>query len=201
MARPRDREEGTTALVIVDVQNDFCPGGALPVPEGDDVVAVLNSYIAIFNAAGQRVFATRDWHPSDTVHFKDSGGPWPAHCVQSTEGAGFHPGLKLSKDTVIITKGDDPATESYSGFDGRGKEGRTFADILRAAGVEHILVGGLATDYCVKQTVLDGLKEGFRVTLLVDAVRGIEEGDSSRAIEEMIRSGADAKTLEEIELA
>ncbi|MDP2689122.1 MAG: bifunctional nicotinamidase/pyrazinamidase [Deltaproteobacteria bacterium] len=192
-----------SALLIIDAQNDFCPGGALPVKDGAEVVPVLNRYIELFTAAGFPVYATRDWHPSETRHFKKFGGAWPPHCVQGTEGAEFHPGLRLPENAVIISKGEQYDADSYSGFDGHDAEGSPLEDLLRYRGVTHIYAGGLATDYCVRQTVLDALKKGFEVTLLLDAVRGVDvkEGDSERSIEEMIESGARTAIIDEVELA
>ena len=188
------------ALIIVDVQNDFCPGGALPVPEGDRVVPVFNRYIELFNAWGLPIYATRDWHPEKTIHFKEFGGPWPPHCLQGTKGAEFHPGLKLPRDTVIISAGDTFEDEGYSAFEGHDEEGKSFIEVLRAAAIEHLLVGGLATDYCVRATVLDALKNGFKVTLLIDAIKGIDvnEGDSRRALVEMMDKGAGMNTFDEV---
>ena len=181
------------ALVIVDVQNDFCPGGALPVADGDKVVAVLNRHIGKFDRVGLPIFATRDWHPARTRHFNTDGGPWPPHCVQGTEGGKFHPDLALPKTAVVVSKGMSPEADSYSGFEATDAEGVGLAERLRGLGVERSFVGGLATDYCVKFTVLDGLKEGFKVTLLQDAIRGVNlrPEDSERAIAEMVRAGAE----------
>ena len=181
------------ALVVVDVQNDFCPGGALPVREGDKVVPVLNRRIEDFKAANLPILATRDWHPEKTSHFKSYGGVWPSHCVQGTKGAAFHPELKLPPDAVIVSKGMASGEDSYSGFQGRDERGVGLSDLLHRMGVERIFVGGLATDYCVKHTVLDGLKEGFKVVLLEDAIRGVDlqPGDSERAIAEMVRAGVE----------
>ena len=184
------------ALVIVDVQNDFCPGGSLAVADGDEVVAVLNRHIEKFDRAGLPIFATRDWHPARTRHFNTDGGPWPPHCVQGTEGGKFHPGLALPPSAIVVSKGMSFAADSYSGFEATDAAGAGLAERLRGLGVERIFVGGLATDYCVKFTVLDGLKEGFKVTLLEDAVRGVNlhPGDSAQAIEEMMLAGADRST-------
>lgn len=191
-----------SALLAIDVQNDFCPGGALPVTDGDSVVPVLNRYIALFGAAGFPVYATRDWHPSETRHFKNFGGQWPTHCLQGTPGADFHPELKLPEDVVIISKGERFDSDSYSGFEGSDAVGRALADVLRDAGVTHLYVGGLATDYCVHETVLDAINEGFEVTLLLDAVKGVDvkEGDSEQAIEDMIEAGARTAIIDEIEI-
>jgi nicotinamidase/pyrazinamidase len=180
------------ALIIVDVQNDFCPGGALAVKGGDEVVPVLNRVIEKFTADGLPIFATRDWHPEKTNHFKVFGGVWPVHCVQGTRGAEFHPGLHLGKDVVVVSAGMLPNEDGYSGFQGTDTSGSRLAELLRRKGVERIFVGGLATDYCVKHTVLDGLREGFKVLLLTDAVRAVnlEPQDGELAIDEMVRAGA-----------
>jgi nicotinamidase/pyrazinamidase len=184
------------ALVIVDVQNDFCPGGSLAVADADKVVAVLNRHIEKFDRAGLPIFATRDWHPARTRHFNTDGGPWPPHCVQGTEGGKFHPALALPKSVVVVSKGMNFEADSYSGFEATDAAGTGLAERLRGLGVERIFVGGLATDYCVKFTVLDGLKEGFKVTLLEDAIRGVNlrPDDSDRAIDAMVRAGADRST-------
>lgn len=184
--------ENKAALVIVDVQNDFCPGGALAVAEGDQVAALLSDCAARFAASGLPVFATRDWHPARTSHFKAYGGIWPVHCVQNTFGAEFHPALRLPSGAVVVSKGSAVDVDSYSGFDGVDGSGASLAALLRARAVDEIFIGGLATDYCVKQTVLDGLQHGFSVVLLRDAIRGVDlaPGDSARALEEMRRAGS-----------
>ncbi|HWX75848.1 MAG TPA: isochorismatase family protein, partial [Candidatus Acidoferrales bacterium] len=153
------------ALIIVDVQNDFCPGGTLPVAEGDRIVPLLNRYIDKFMRAGLPIFATRDWHPAKTSHFNTSGGPWPPHCIQGSKGSQFHPNLKLPPETVIVSAGMGSDEDGYSGFLGRDDRGAKLSDLLRQRDIERIFVGGLATDYCVKHTVFDGLKEGFKVVL------------------------------------
>ncbi len=175
------------ALLIVDVQNDFLPGGALAVPRGDEVVPVLNRWIARFREQGLPVIATRDWHPSGHCSFQSRGGPWPVHCVAGTAGADFAPGLELPKDTVVISKATEPDREAYSGF-----QGTDLARRLRTLGVRRLFVGGLATDYCVLETVRDALREGFDVVLLRDAVRAVDAhpGDGDRALREMERLGA-----------
>ena len=179
------------ALVIVDAQNDFCPGGALAVADGDQIIPALNRYIDIFSKAHCPTFATRDWHPAKTSHFKDYGGPWPVHCVQESYGAEFHPALRLGS-AAVLSKGMAADQDSYSGFQAANSSGTLLADLLRRDGIERIFVGGLATDYCVKHTVLDGLKQGFQVVLLVDSVRAVNLGpnDGAVAIDEMIRAGA-----------
>jgi nicotinamidase/pyrazinamidase len=182
----------TDALIIVDVQKDFCPGGALPVPECDQIIPVLNDYTRIFKKAKASVLATRDWHPPNHVSFKAQGGPWPPHCVQNTQGAKFHSNLKLPKNTIVVSKAMNPTKENFSGF-----ETADLAKTLRNRGVTRVFVGGLATDYCVKNTVLDALKLGFESVLLLDAIAGInvEPGDTGKAINRMVECGADQATL------
>ena len=180
-------------LILVDVQNDFCPGGALPVKDGDRIVPILNRYIKKFSALGLPIIATRDWHPQKTRHFKSGGGIWPAHCVQGTEGGKFHPALAMDNNILMVSKGESPDADSYSGFEAVTSDGMRLGDLLRLRGVERLFVGGLATDYCVKSTVLDALKEGFRVKALENAMRAVEvnPGDGARAIAEMLDAGAE----------
>ena len=182
------------ALVIVDFQNDFTPGGALAVPEGDHIAAPVNELAQSFDT----VIATRDWHPPDHGSFEDQGGPWPVHCVRDTEGAQLHPSLDRERIDEIIDKGQDPGTEGYSGF-----EATDLAAILRERGVDELVVSGLATDYCVKNTVLDARREGFDVTVVTDAIRGVDvnAGDSERALEEMRQAGVRLATSEEVRAA
>jgi nicotinamidase/pyrazinamidase len=190
--------EKGSALLIEDVQNDFCSGGALTVPGGDEVVPVLNRYIDMFLGQGLPVFASRDWHPAESSHFSDYGGIWPVHCVQGSDGARFHPELNLPDAVVVISKGMDPAEDGYSSFEAFSDEGKGFSESLEERGVRHLFVGGLATDYCVRNTVLEALKKGFSVTLLIDAVRGVDlkPGDSESAIREMVLAGAVVTCLE-----
>jgi nicotinamidase/pyrazinamidase len=177
-------------LLIVDVQNDFCPGGALPVPEGDRVVSVLNRYIDAAAARGATVFASRDWHPAVTVHFKPYGGPWPVHCVQGTDGARFHPDLRLPATAIVVTKGERADSHGYSVFEGHTSDGQSFLSDLRERGIDQLYVGGLATDYCVRHSVLDALSAGLSVTVLEDAIAGVDPEDSSRALVQMRGGGA-----------
>jgi nicotinamidase/pyrazinamidase len=185
------------ALILVDVQNDFCPGGSVPVPNGNAVVPILNDYILFFRKANANIFATRDWHPPNHVSFKTQGGMWPPHCVQGTEGAAFHPDLRLPKTAIIISKATDAAKEAYSGFEGTDLE-----RVLQKKNVQRVFIGGLATDYCVKTTVLDALKRGFGTVLLLDATHGvnIQPDDSEKAIAKMLKSGAQKATLPDIRL-
>lgn len=190
------------ALVVVDLQVDFCSGGALAVRGGDSVVPVLNRYIDAFTSRGLPVYATRDWHPKVTRHFKDFGGSWPVHCVRGTAGAEFHPNLKLPRGTTVITCGELPDEEGYSAFEGHGPGGIGLSEILNKAGVGHLYIGGLATDYCVRATLLDAAKEGFACTLLIDAVRGVdvETGDSERAAAEMKDAGANIISFDDLNI-
>jgi len=183
------------ALIVVDVQNDFCPGGSLPVPEGDRVVSPINELIPKFQNAGAMVIATRDWHPRNHSSFTDQGGPWPVHCVQNTPGANFHPDLDVNERVVVVDKATTTEKDAYSGFEGTG-----LADLLRERNVNRVYVCGLATDYCVKATVLDALEAGFETYVIEDAVRGVDvnAGDSEKAIEEMRRAGAKTTRSTEI---
>ena len=186
------------ALLIVDVQNDFLPGGALAVPNGDEVVPILNRYAALFDAQSLPVYASRDWHPRDHCSFKPQGGVWPPHCVADTQGAQFAPDLHLPAGSIIISKAQATAQDAYSAF-----EGTDLVRELRARGIRRLFVGGVATDYCVLNTVADGLRHGFEVVLLVDAVRAVEvhPGDGAAAIEEMLRQGAVASDYSRIRSA
>jgi nicotinamidase/pyrazinamidase len=191
---------GKVGLLVVDVQIDFCPGGALPVPRGELVVSAMNLYVQLFHKERCPIFASRDWHPADTKHFKKYGGLWPVHCVQDSVGARFHPELVLPEETVVISAGLGREDEGYSSFEGISEDGTPFAAVLRRRKVKKLYVGGLATDYCVKESVLDALREGLEVTLLTDAVRGIDlkPGDCERAIAQMVEAGADLANLESI---
>jgi nicotinamidase/pyrazinamidase len=176
------------ALIIVDVQNDFCPGGSLAVADGDKVVAPLNQLIGEFLDRGEPVIKTRDWHPAKTKHFEAYGGNWPVHCVQETHGAEFHPGLTDDPRITIISKGMNESADGYSGFDGTN-----LAQLLNDQGVKEVWIGGLATDYCVKHTVLDALREGFEVKALADAMRpvNVKPDDGAKAVKEMRTAGAE----------
>jgi nicotinamidase/pyrazinamidase len=174
-------------LIVVDVQNDFTPGGALAVPAGDEVIGRINELMG--SGRFDLVLATRDWHPPDHGSFatNDPPGPWPVHCVQGTPGAELHPALRREDIDRIVDKGQDPATEGYSGFDATG-----LGDLLRERGVDAVTVVGLATDYCVKNTALDALREGFAVTVVGTATRpvDVQPGDGDRALAEMRAAGA-----------
>ncbi len=185
------------ALIIVDVQNDFLPGGNLGVPDGDAVLPVMNRYLELFRRAGLPVYATRDWHPEGHCSFKAQGGPWPPHCVAESEGAAFARELKIGEDVDVISKATTVEKDAYSGF-----EGTDLAERLRTQKITRLFIGGLATDYCVLNTVKDALREGFQVLLLEDGIRGVEvnAGDSEKAIEEMHALGARSIRLEDVAL-
>ena len=188
--------------MVVDLQNDFCPGGALAVKDGDKIVPALNKYIKAFSKKRLPIFASRDWHQKKTKHFKSFGGEWPKHCVANTGGAKFHPKLNLPRETIIISKGMDPEKDSYSAFQAVDSNGTDFSNLLKIFGVNELFVGGLATDYCVKWSSLDALKLGFKVKLLIDAVKGVslKPNDSEEAIEEMIAGGAKMMTFDRLKL-
>ena len=173
------------ALIVVDFQNDFAPGGALAVPDGDRIADRVNELAA--DSRFELVIATRDWHPEGHGSFAEQGGPWPVHCVQDTEGAELHPALDRARIDIVLDKGQDPGTDGYSGFEATGLE-----ELLRERKVDKLTVVGLATDYCVKNTVLDALRAGFDVTVDEEGVRGVEveQGDSERALGEMREAGA-----------
>jgi len=182
----RARVRPFDALVVVDMQVDFMPGGALPVPGGDEIVGRVNEYVELFTKAGATVVFTRDWHPPNHVSFKTRGGPWPPHCVQNTPGASFHPGLRVPREALVVSKATDPDREAYSGFEGTELDAE-----LRRRGVRRVFVCGVATDYCVKATALDAVRLGYQVFLLADAVRGVNVPPNSvqRALEEMLDAG------------
>jgi nicotinamidase/pyrazinamidase len=171
------------ALIVVDVQRDFCPGGALAVPQGDEVVPVINRLLALTDWL---TVATRDWHPADHCSFKAQGGIWPSHCVAGTEGASFHPDLDERRIRHIVSKATTKVAEAYSGF-----QGTDLAAFVASRGIRRVFVCGLATDYCVKATALDAVRAGLEVVVIDDAVRGVEvrAGDCAKAVEEMRAAG------------
>ncbi|MDD4954868.1 MAG: isochorismatase family protein [Candidatus Omnitrophica bacterium] len=185
------------ALLVNDVQNDFCPGGSLAVSACTEIIAPLNRYIKLFSSNGFVVFVSRDWHPKKTKHFKAFGGKWPAHCVQQTKGAKFYPGLKLGKNVFLLSKGMDPGKDSYSAFDAFDANGRSFLKILNKLRVKELYLGGLATDYCIKQTAIDAINNNFKVYLLIDAIRGINPFDSEMAVKSVMSKGAKLAIFEE----
>ena len=173
------------ALLVIDIQEDFCAGGALEVPGGDDVVPTMNRWIRQARDANIPVFYARDWHPANHVSFKEQGGPWPPHCVQNTPGARFHSQLDVPAGATIVSK-DDPLDDAYSAF-----RGTDLRDRLSAAGVDRVWIGGLALDYCVAATALDARSEGLQVELLLNATRAVnvQPGDGDRAMKQMETAG------------
>lgn len=189
MADPHHSLQPGDALIIVDVQIDFCPGGALPIARGDEVVPVLNRWLAAAADAGVPVYASRDWHPAGHLSFVESGGRWPAHCVQDSEGARFHPALRLPPSAPVVTKGVRFDRDQYSAFDETG-----LATELRKRGVRRVWIGGLAQDVCVRATVLDARREGFDTIVIGDATCPVTREGGDSANEEMRRAGARFET-------
>ena len=194
---PPSRYDRATGLLVVDMQNDFAdPGGSLYVAGGEQVVARVNEEVAAVEAGGATVVYTQDWHPPDTPHFQKDGGIWPVHCVAGTWGAEFHPDLVVRPEAEVVRKGVG-GEDGYSGFTVRepasGDEHPTgLEDLLRRHGVERVVVAGLATDYCVRETALDALRLGFPTTVLTDAVRAVDlrPGDGDRALDDVRAAGA-----------
>ena len=173
------------ALLVIDVQNDFCPGGALPIEEGDRVVPILNRWLGAARECGVPVYASRDWHPRGHLSFVEAGGQWPEHCVQDTEGAAFRADLELPADVVLVAKGVRFDLDQYSAFNETGLEER-----LRRDGVRRLFVGGLALDVCVRATVLDALRAGLEVRVIVDGTLPVAAEEGRRALDEMESAGA-----------
>jgi nicotinamidase/pyrazinamidase len=176
MPQPHD------ALLVVDPQIDFFPGGALPVADGDEILPTVNRALRIFSEAGRPVFVTRDWHPADHCSFAAHGGPWPAHCVKGTAGAELHPGLELPPIFSVVQKATTSDREAYSDF-----EGTRLDEVLRAHDVKRVIVCGLALEYCVRAACLDAVKAGFDAVLLIGGTRAVEvePGDGERTLEEL----------------
>ncbi len=191
-------ESDSPALLIVDVQNDFCAGGALAVEGGDQVVPVVNRLAAYVSALGLPIYASRDWHPAETTHFREGGGPWPSHCVAGTAGARLHADLALPSTTMIVSKGTGAHEHGYSAFEGTVAGRGRLEDDLRARGVDHLIVGGLATDHCVRASVLDARRLGLAVTVVEDGVRAVDPAAGARALDEMRAAGAAVKNSAEL---
>jgi nicotinamidase/pyrazinamidase len=193
MITPHVRLQTGDALIIADVQNDFLPGGKLAVPHGDEVVPVLNRYISLFDAQKLPIYAIRDWHPALHCSFLPQGGIWPPHCVQESQGAQFSSQLLLPRQVIIISKATEREFEAYSGF-----QGTSLASSLKQQCIQRLFIGGLATDYCVLNTVMDALTLQFQVFVLEDAIRAIDLqlGDGDRALQKMQSRGAVLITLQ-----
>lgn len=186
------------AFLIVDMQNDFCRGGALPVPGADELIPVINCYTHLFHEYGYTIFASRDWHQPTARHFKRQGGAWPQHCIQNTYGAAFHPQLLLPEETCIISKGTADNADGYSIFEGRDQYGGLFSEILVGRAIETVFVCGVATDYCVKQSVLALLFFGCSVCVLADAIKGWSPEKETAALNTMKELGAFIMAKEEV---
>lgn len=186
------------ALLVVDIQNDFCPGGALGVREGDQIIPTVNKYVDLFLKNQLPVFVSRDWHPQDTKHFKDAGGPWPMHCIQNTRGAEFHPDFRVPDEAIILSKGTNPELDGYSVFEARDSSNKLFIELLQEMGIEKLYIAGIATDYCVRMTSLDAFKNGFVVHVLTDAIKGVDKTDSKRTIAEIAEKNGKLKTYSEV---
>jgi nicotinamidase/pyrazinamidase len=186
------RFEPGDALLLVDPQNDFCPGGSLAVADGDAVIPVLNDWARAAEQAEVPIFVSRDWHPPRTTHFAQFGGVWPPHCVAGSPGAEFHPELRVPDSAVVVSKGMGETEDAYSAFQARDANGTPLATLLRARGVKTLYVMGLATDYCVKESVLAGLHDGFRMTVVPEGIRAVnlQPSDGEQAVAAMRAAGA-----------
>ena len=175
------------ALIIVDLQNDFLPGGSLGVPQGDEVVAPIQQLIDLYQKHGLPIYASRDWHPEGHCSFRAQGGPWPIHCIAGSSGAAFSSAIALEQVSIVISKATTVEKDAYSAFNGTG-----LGEQMRARGIERVAVCGLATDYCVLNTAKDALAEGFATLLVLDAIRAVnvQPGDGDRAIAQMTAAGA-----------
>jgi nicotinamidase/pyrazinamidase len=184
------------ALILVDVQNDFCPGGALAVNEGDQIVPAVNRLIPEFPL----VISTQDWHPKNHISFKEQGGPWQPHCVQGTRGAELHSDLKTDTIAHYFRKASSPDKDDYSEFAGKDDRGRSLDEVLRSHGVKKLYAVGLATDYCVLETVIDGLRHGYEVYAVTDAMRAVNvnPADGEQALQKMAGNGAHLVTTDEV---
>lgn len=186
------------ALIIVDIQNDFLPGGALGIRNGDEVIPVINAYLRLFSRRGLPIYFTRDWHPPDHCSFPEQGGPWPVHCVAGTHGAAFADSLQMPPDATIVSKATSPGKEAYSTF-----EGTDLGEQLRQRSVRRVFIGGLATDYCVVNSVRDAHRLGLTIFVLEDAIRAVDvhPGDGEAACETMRQHGARFLRLRDLEEA
>jgi len=184
------------ALILVDIQNDFCPGGALAVNEGDQIVPAVNRLIPEFPL----VISTQDWHPENHISFKEQGGPWPPHCLQGTRGAELHSDLKTDTIAHYFRKASSPDKDDYSEFAGKDDRGRSLDQVLKRHGVKTLYAVGLATDYCVLETVIDGLRLGYEVYAVTDAMRAVNvnPADGEKALQKMASSGAHLVTSDEV---
>ncbi len=190
--------EAKKALLVVDLQNDFCPGGALGVGEGDQIIPTVNKYVDLFQRNQLPVFVSRDWHPENSKHFKESGGPWPPHCIQNSPGAEFHPDFQVPEKAIVLSKGTNPDLDGYSVFEAHTLDKKPFSQLLEDMGIEELYIAGIATDYCVKMTSLDAFKYDLKVNVLTDAIKGVDKEDSQRAIAEIVARNGKLKTYTEV---
>ncbi|MCS7111621.1 MAG: nicotinamidase [Ignisphaera sp.] len=181
------------ALIVVDMQNDFMPGGALPVENALTIIPTINEYLKIFNDSAAVIVATRDWHPPNHISFNTRGGPWPPHCIQGSKGAEFHPLLKLPSSAIVVSKAIDENREAYSGFDSTELE-----SVLRRRGVKRVFVCGVATEYCVRATAIDAMKLGFQTHILIDAIKGIDRVRSEEVMNELLNCGSIALEIKDL---
>lgn len=186
------------ALLVVDIQNDFCPSGALGVQEGDQIIPIVNEYVELFLRNQLPVFVSRDWHPRDTSHFKASGGPWPPHCVQNTWGAKFHPDFQVPDQAIVLSKGTNPQLDGYSVFEAHDSTDKSFNELLEEMGIRELYIAGIATDYCVRMTSLNAVDYGLTVNVLTDAIKGVDKEDSQRAIAEIVTKKGKLKTYSQV---
>jgi nicotinamidase/pyrazinamidase len=185
MTTLKPRIQADDALIVVDVQKDFCPGGALPIPDADEIMPVLNQWIDAASAVGARIVFSRDWHPGDHVSFREQGGGWPPHCLQNTEGAKFHPQLNVPASAQVVSKGTERVKDSYSAFDGTDLSAE-----LRKHGVQRVWIGGLAQDVCVRATVFGACNAGFEVHLVASATKPLNYESGRKAVDAMRAAGA-----------
>jgi len=188
------------ALLVVDAQVDFFPGGALPVPGGDAILPALNTYMRMFADADCPVIASRDWHRPETTHFEERGGAWPVHCVQDTTGAEFHEEVQLPEDVIVVSKGMGADEDGYSAFQARDDQGTMLSELLSAKAVERLYVCGLALDYCVKASAIDAAEQGLEAVVLMDATRAVNVSvhDGEDAVEELVRAGVGLAVLDQV---
>ena len=172
------------ALIIVDMQNDFMPSGALPIENAHTIIPIINKYIKLFKDLGGTIVATRDWHPPNHISFNIRGGPWPPHCIQNTKGAEFHPFLELPSNTIVVSKATNEDKEAYSGFDSTELD-----SVLKARKIKRVFICGVATEYCVKATAIDAINLGYQTFILIDAIKGVNKIDSERVINELLSYG------------
>ena len=174
------------ALLIIDMQYDFLPGGSLAVPESDQIIPVINNWIAAAKEAGIPIIASRDWHPANHCSFQAQGGPWPPHCIKHTHGAQFHSDLNLPEDAIIISKATMPDLDAYSAFEGHTDDGHTLTEKLTELKVKRLWIMGLVLDHCVYKSGLDADKNGFSFHIVLPATRAIDEDAGQKAIETML---------------